>query len=751
MSLLPDWLSSLDRDLEEDETSGTARAQTVNETAPAPGSAEPKKRESGEGGRTASSRDQNRRKRRDGPAGDIGLRSSRRSRPLTETEAKRPLLLGVWLPRYLNREDLVSLTGYIQQDGDGIYLNVRSLPEEDRTLPVIQICSPQILDLLTVYGEERLRVTLSGTADTASRTFQVRGFHQDEMPSAQGNAIPGFMKKECTLGLLWSDAHLQFMLRLLFREPSAGTPPADLPVFSTEPELTVLFRVCRAAYPPEVAAWADRSFLSLKSRQLSETDRRHILKTLSIALNIDWNIRIPRLPDLATVRAELDARFLGLDSVKQQILEAAAQIRQTRTLPKWGILLHGPAGVGKTSIANAIADIFGMPKGTVEFSVMRDAEALAGSSRVYANGTVGSILNQMYSLRTASMVMVLNEIDKAASSRESTCPLDVLLPLLDGMGFRDNYLEVTVPTNGMFFVATCNETDSISAPVLDRFVRIDIPAYTAEEKRAILYRHTLPQALQRARLEPGDLVLTPEAADLMVSSYALEPGVRDLERFTEKIVSRCLVRRELEGLSSVTCTEQDIRSLLGAPRASVRSTASRPGTVYTAAVRDGITTVFSLQALLQPGDGQLKIMNVTSSIQQDCIRIAHEHLKAALPGVFSRINVAVAADRPFTDSSSRNFLGMAACAAILSAVRGAAFPAGTVFLGGCDLMGSFYSSWEDMTPVLRSLSGTFSRVFCPAGSAQQVTFWPAGAPELVEVSGCEVLAELAGLAAGSRS
>ena len=41
----------------------------------------------------------------------------------------------------------------------------------------------------------------------------------------------------------------------------------------------------------------------------------------------------------------------------------------------------------------------------------------------------------------------LNELDKAASGKGNGNPADVLLTLLDNLGFTDNYMECMVPLN----------------------------------------------------------------------------------------------------------------------------------------------------------------------------------------------------------------------------------------------------------------------------------------------------------------
>ena len=82
----------------------------------------------------------------------------------------------------------------------------------------------------------------------------------------------------------------------------------------------------------------------------------------------------------------------------------------------------------------------------------------------------------------SNLVFIINELDKASSGKGNGNPADVLLTLLDNLGFTDNYIECMVPTVGVYPIATANDKEQISAPLMSRFAVIDIPDYTAEDR-----------------------------------------------------------------------------------------------------------------------------------------------------------------------------------------------------------------------------------------------------------------------------
>ena len=58
-----------------------------------------------------------------------------------------------------------------------------------------------------------------------------------------------------------------------------------------------------------------------------------------------------------------------------------------------------------------------------------------------------------------------------------------------------------MPTVGVYPIATANEKDQISAPLMSRFAVIDIPDYTSEEKKIIFSEYVLAKGTETNELE----------------------------------------------------------------------------------------------------------------------------------------------------------------------------------------------------------------------------------------------------------
>ncbi len=573
-------------------------------------------------------------------------------------------------------------------------------------------CDDSLSRLLEYLYEKKYIVDLIGKSK--NNILSVRSIHiVDAEPNPKEFSAPPFFL---------NDEQFQFILKKQFEQAQdidKNTCVRETPVFTSKGELKLLFEMCKESYPPNIRYWAEHNLQMLSSPVLGSTDKRHIQKALSYILNVDWSLRMPEVPPLDEVSRILNSRFYGLASVKQRILEIAAQIRQTHKLPKWGILLAGPAGIGKTSIANTISSVLNLPKGYIEFSVVRDSEGLTGSSRIYENAKAGLVIEQIFALKTASLVMVLNEIDKAANGKDRGNPLDTLLPLLDGMGFTDSYIETSIPTDGIFFIATCNDPSKISKPILDRFYRIDIPAYSAAEKEIIFDHYIMPRAMQQVGLEAQEVTVSSQARKSIISQYAIEPGVRDLEKIAEKLISNYLLRKEHAGINKVIFSENDICALLGPANALCRGFVMCPGMVFSAFCHEGSVHVFSIQALIRPGKGELHLINIDCAKQQEYCRVAYEHTKLLTNNTLSNVDVILTVLHPLSDSE-KNYIGCAACVAILSALHGVVYSDKELFLGGCDLFGNLYLDEKAMDPFVEQLYGKFTTVYAAIGAAKLI-------------------------------
>lgn len=314
--------------------------------------------------------------------------------------------------------------------------------------------------------------------------------------------------------------------------------------------------------PDNIRLWARRNLAVARSHEVSPEERRHAQRALSMMMNIQWKSNYFEAIDPVEARRILDEELYGMERVKQRIIETIIQINRTHTLPAYGLLLIGPAGTGKSQIAYAVARILKLPWTTLDMSSINDPEQLTGSSRIYANAKPGIIMDAFSMAGESNLVFIINELDKAASGKGNGNPADVLLTLLDNLGFTDNYIECMIPTVGVYPIATANDKDQISAPLMSRFAVIEIPDYTPEEKKIIFSRYALPKVLKRIGMKEKECILTSEGLDAVISCHENTSGIRDLEQAAEHIAANALYQIEVNHVSSVAFDAEMVRELL---------------------------------------------------------------------------------------------------------------------------------------------------------------------------------------------
>lgn len=413
----------------------------------------------------------------------------------------------------------------------------------------------RFVSLLRWLGENRINVRLSGEC------------------RPEGYAV--YKIREIVFGggtkLSAEDGFLQFMIERLFASsaPEDMTEEEELDESGDRMRLTSLqsitdFMTCAGkTLPDNIRLWARRNLAVARSHEVSPEERRHAQRALSMMMNIQWKNNYFEAIDPKEARRILDEELYGMEQVKQRIIETIIQINRTHTLPAYGILLVGPAGTGKSQIAYAVARILKLPWTTLDMSSISDPEQLTGSSRIYANAKPGIIMDAFSMAGESNLVFIINELDKASSGRGNGNPADVLLTLLDNLGFTDNYMECMIPTFGVYPIATANDKSQISAPLMSRFAVIDIPDYTSEEKKVIFSRFALPKILKRMSLRPEECRVTEEGLDVIIARYADTSGIRDLEQAAEHLAANALYQIEADHVTSVTFDGEAVRKLLG--------------------------------------------------------------------------------------------------------------------------------------------------------------------------------------------
>jgi ATP-dependent Lon protease len=393
-------------------------------------------------------------------------------------------------------------------------------------------------------------------------------------------------------------------------------------------------RMAEAKLSPEAAEVAKKQLKRLRAMGAQSPEAGVIRTYLEWILDLPWETASTHEPDIAAVRAVLDADHHGLEKVKKRILEYLA-VRKVKGNTKGPILcLIGPPGVGKTSLGKSIARALGREFVRASLGGVHDEAQIRGHRRTYVGALPGQIIQGMKKAGTTSPVFMLDEVDKLGSDYRGD-PSSALLEVLDpeqNDTFTDHYMEIPYDLSKVVFVATANVGDTIPPPLRDRMEIIEIPGYTRTEKLSIAKRHLLPKQLREHGMTAEQIDITDEALETVIERYTREAGVRSLERRIAAIV-RAIVVQVAEGKVDgqvVVRTEEDLRSSLGPAKftSEVAERTEDPGVATGLAWTPVGGAILFVEATKMPGKGNLTLTGQLGDVMKESATAALSYVRA---------------------------------------------------------------------------------------------------------------------------
>jgi len=356
---------------------------------------------------------------------------------------------------------------------------------------------------------------------------------------------------------------------------------------------------------------------------------------LDLVCSLPWKAEVSGDFDLKKAQEVLENDHYGLKDVKDRIVEYLA-VRKLKKDAKGSIVcLVGPPGVGKTSVGKSIARALG--KQFFRFSVggMRDEAEIKGHRRTYVGALPGKIVQGLKITKSRDPVFMIDEIDKMGVSYQGD-PSSALLETLDpeqNFSFRDHYLDLPFDMSHVFFICTANTLDTIPAPLIDRMEVIQLPGYVDSEKLEIAKHYLIPKSLEKNGIKRGVIRYTRDALIFIAESYAREAGVRNFEKYLDKIhrkVAKAMILEGKEG-EKFLIDKAAVQKHLGKPifRDDDIKRATRSGmSVGLAWTSMGGDTLI-IEAVANPGKEGFKLTGQMGSVMQESAGIAYTYVRHA--------------------------------------------------------------------------------------------------------------------------
>ena len=353
---------------------------------------------------------------------------------------------------------------------------------------------------------------------------------------------------------------------------------------------------------------------------------------LDVVLDLPWDATSEDNLDIEQARRILDRDHYGLNDVKDRVIELLAVRKLAPDITGQIICLAGPPGVGKTSIAQSLAEALGRKYERISLGGVRDEAEIRGHRKTYIGSMPGRVMAAMTDAGTNNPLILFDEIDKMGADVRGD-PASAMLEVLDAeqnKAFVDHFVEIPFDLSKVLFLTTANNKSNIPAPLLDRMEVIDLYSYTAEEKFHIAKKHLIPKALKRHGMTRTQLKITDAALRHIISDYTREAGVRILERKIHEICRKTALKIVQDPDYKTSVRVADLADLLGVPPFKEKDAATLSDEV---GVTNGLAwtsvggEMLKVEAAVMDGNGKLELTGSLGDVMKESARAAVSYIR----------------------------------------------------------------------------------------------------------------------------
>jgi ATP-dependent Lon protease len=389
----------------------------------------------------------------------------------------------------------------------------------------------------------------------------------------------------------------------------------------------------RGQLPPRVAAVARREAERLRSTSTTATEAAEIRSYLDTLIALPWTRRADGGKfDLEAVRAAIESEHLGLDEPKRRLLEVIAVAELRGDLRGPIPCLVGPPGVGKRTLAQAIANGLNRPMVRLELGGRSEAQ-LVGGKRGRSGAQMGKLMQLIRDAGVRDPVFLLEELDEIGLGNVDGDPVEAMEETLDTDArdaFTDRWLDVPFDLSEVFFVASAADFGRIPRDLRNYFIEIRIAGYTPEEKIEIAREWLFPRIVAEHGLDPAKVTIDDETLLFLSRGYARDAGVGNLRRSLAAVMRYLAADKAAGKGEEWAVTRETIEEVLGYPRYNPTPAEVAPevGVVTGLAWTASGGELMFIEALKMPGTGRLIITGLLGDVMRESVNAAFSYVRS---------------------------------------------------------------------------------------------------------------------------
>ena len=458
-------------------------------------------------------------------------------------------------------------------------------------------------------------------------------------------------------------------------------------------------KISKLKLPKEVSEKCQSEISKLEKMNLFSSEAGVIKNYLDWIIKLPWSKQSQTKTTLEKSQKILDKNHYALNKIKDRILEFIAVQMKTKNSKGPILCLVGAPGVGKTSLARAIADSLNRQYVKVSLGGVRDEAEIRGHRRTYIGSMPGRIIQSMKKAKVINPLMLLDEIDKMSYDMRGD-PSSALLEVLDpeqNKNFSDHYLEVDYDLSKVMFIATANNINNV-------------PAHGINAK---------------------EFSISDEALLQLIRKYTFEAGVRNLNREIASLIRKS-VKKIISGeAKSISINAKNLTELAGVEKFhyGMAKKENKIGVATGLAYTDFGGDLLDIEAIKFAGSGKIQITGKLGEVMKESAQTALSYVRSIADGLkisakeFNKYDFHIHVPEGATPKDGPS-AGVALCCALVSAITGLPVNKEVAMTGEITLTGRVLEIGGLKEKLLAALRGGIKTVIIPQANQKDLAEMP---------------------------